>query len=212
MPGRVSVVLERVSATTANDLPAIQVILGSTREGRFGDVVARWFYSLASERNDLHAELIDLREWPLPFFNEPRPPMAGGQAAEAEAWASKVAEAHGYVFVTPEYNFGPPAVLKNALDHVYDAWNNKPVAFVGYGGPAGAARAIQQLRLSTIELQMAPIRASVVIPLARRAFGERGKPLEERHEAAARRVLDQLVWWARALKAARLETAVLRRA
>ena len=192
-----------VCLMATNELPAIQIVLGSTREGRFGERVASWFYGIAAERPDLRAELIDLRDWPLPFFSAPRPPMAGGLAEEARPWAEKVAQGDGYVFVTPEYNYGPPAVLKNALDHLYAEWNRKPIAFVGYGGAAGGARAIQQLRLSVVELQMAPIRASVVIPLARRAFDPSGKPTEERFQASAQNLLDQLVWWARALKAAR---------
>ena len=119
-----------------------------------------------------------------------------------------MAEADGYVLVTPEYNFGPPAVLKNALDHVYDPWNNKPVAFVGYGGTGGGVRAVQQLRLSVIELQMAPIRDSLVLPFARRLFAaEDGRILDDAYEPRAQRLLDQLVWWAVTLKAARAAPA-----
>lgn len=102
----------------------MQVILGSTRQGRFGDTVGRWIYAIASKRDDLCAELIDLRDWPLPFFNEARPPVSGHLAAQAEAWAGKLAWADGYVIVTPEYNHGYAAVLKNALDHLYSKWNN----------------------------------------------------------------------------------------
>jgi NAD(P)H-dependent FMN reductase len=192
--------------STLGVLPVrIQVIIGSTREGRFGDRVANWFYGLAAGREDLIAELIDLRDWPLPFFDEPTSPITGHYAPEARAWAAKVAEGDGYVFITPEYNFGYPAVLKNALDHLYHEWNNKPVAFVSYGGAAGDSRAPQQLRLVVIELQMAPIRVGITLPFARRLFDERGEIQDESYDARADALLDQLVWWARALKAARTE-------
>ena len=198
--------MQHPADSTLGVLPVrIQVILGSTREGRFGDRVANWFYGLAAGREDLIAELIDLRDWPLPFFDEPSSPITGHYAAEARAWAAKMAEGDGYVFITPEYNFGYTAVLKNALDHLYHEWNNKPVAFVSYGGAAGGSRAVQQLRLVVVELQMAPIRAGITLPFARRLFDERGEIQDESYDARADALLDQLVWWARALKAARAE-------
>jgi NAD(P)H-dependent FMN reductase len=181
----------------------LQIILGSTREGRFGETVARWFHGIAAERQDIAVELIDLRDWPLPFFNEARPPASGHQAAQAQAWGDKVARADGYVIVTPEYNHGYPAVLKNALDHIYGEWNNKPVAFVGYGGPAGGSRAVQQLRQVVVELQMVPIRQEIVLPFARRLFEGDGRITEASYDGRAGVLLDQLVWWARVLTAAR---------
>jgi NAD(P)H-dependent FMN reductase len=124
---------------TLPDLVRIQIILGSTREGRFGDRVATRFYGLAAKRENLVAELIDLRDWPLPCFNEPSSPITGHYAPEARAWAAKMAEGDSYVFVTPEYNFGYPAVLKNALDHIYHEWNNKPVPSLAMAGRQEAA-------------------------------------------------------------------------
>jgi NAD(P)H-dependent FMN reductase len=195
--------MNQFDTLTTPDKVRIQIILGSTREGRFGDRVASWFYGLTLKREDLVAELIDLRDWPLPFFNEPTSPITGHYAPEARTWAAKIAEGDGYIFVTPEYNFGYPAVLKNALDHLYHEWNNKPVAFVSYGGGAGGSRAVQQLREVVVELQMAPIRAGIVIPFARRLFDESGAIKDESYDARANAMLDQLLWWARALKAAR---------
>jgi NAD(P)H-dependent FMN reductase len=116
-----------------------------------------------------------------------------------------MAQGDGYVFVTPEYNFGYPAVLKNALDHIYHEWNNKPVGFVSYGGGAGGSRAVQQLRQVVVELQMAPIRAGIVIPFARRLFDESGGIKDEAYDGRANALLEQLLWWTRALKAARAE-------
>jgi NAD(P)H-dependent FMN reductase len=198
--------MNRLDTLSASDKVRIQIILGSTREGRFGDRVANWFYVLAAKREDFIAELIDLRDWTLPFFNEPKSPITGHYAPEARAWAAKMAEGDGYVFVTPEYNFGYPAVLKNALDHLYREWNNKPVGFVSYGGGAGGSRAVQQLRQVVVELQMAPIRAGIVIPFARRLFDESGAIKDESYDARANALLDQLLWWARVLKAARAES------
>ena len=195
----------KLGTLTSPDRVRIQILLGSTREGRFGDRVANWFYGVATKREDLIAELIDLRDWPLPFFNEPVPPITGRYAPEAQAWTAKVGEADGFVFVTPEYNFGYPAVLKNALDHIYHEWNNKPVSFVSYGGAAGGSRAVQQLREVVVELQMAPIRAEIAIPFARRLFDESGAIRDESYDGRANVLLDQLLWWTRALKAARVE-------
>ena len=195
--------MNSADTSSAPDKVRIQIILSSTREGRFGHRIANWFYGLAAKREDLLTELIDLRDWPLPFFDEPASPSTGHYAPEAQGWATKVAEGDGYVIVTPEYNFGYPAVLKNALDHIYHEWNNKPVAFVGYGGTAGGSRAVQQLRQVVVELQMAPIRAGIVMPFARRLFDENGAIKDEFYNTRAEALLDQLLWWARALKAAR---------
>ena len=186
-----------------DDAVKVQIILGSTRQGRFGDKVGRWIHDIAAKREDLSAELIDLRDWPLPFFDEARPPASGHYAPEARGWAGKVAEADGYILVTPEYNHGYPAVLKNALDHIYTEWNNKPAAFVGYGGPAGGSRAVQQLRQVVVELQMVPLRHDIVMPLARRLFDADGTILDESYNSRAAGLLDQLVWWSRLLRPAR---------
>jgi NAD(P)H-dependent FMN reductase len=107
--------MNRLNTLSAPDRVRIQVILGSTREGQFGDRVANWFYGLAAKCEDLIAELIDLLDWPLPFFNEPKSPITGHYAPQARAWAAKMAQGDGYVFVTPEYNFAYPAVLKRLV-------------------------------------------------------------------------------------------------
>jgi NAD(P)H-dependent FMN reductase len=197
-----------VSATDAADLrpaaagsasaPRIQVILGSTRNGRFGDRVADWFIQHATGRDDLTAELVDLRDWPLPFFDQPTPPMRGDYTDAAQrAWAAKVAEADGFVFVTPEYNHGYPAVLKNALDHLYAEWMHKPAGFVGYGGLGGGIRAVEQLRQVVIELAMVPVREQVVIPSVYRVFGS-DAPLDPGLDRSADALLSEVARWARA--------------
>jgi NAD(P)H-dependent FMN reductase len=185
----------------------ILVILASTRRGRIGERVARWFMPIAEGHPDLACELVDLRDWPLPFYEGEGLPAMGAGMVEARRWADLIGGADGFVVLTPEYNYGPPAVLKNAFDHVYAEWNAKPISFVGYGGWAGGSRSVQQLRLTSIELQMVPIREHLVLPFARTMLDEHGAmtgPTADRYREAAGKLLDQLAWWARALREARV--------
>lgn len=145
----------------------IHVIIGSTRQHRFSEKPARYILDELKKKEDVQAELIDLRDWPLPFYDEPISPAInkGNYSTElGKKWADKVGEADGYIMVTPEYNHGYSAVLKNALDWVFPEWNGKPVGFVSYGN-AGGARAIEQLRQVVIELQMVPIRNAIHLPV-----------------------------------------------
>jgi len=145
--------------------PKIAIIQSTTREGRFGEKPAAWIKTIADRRGDLSFEPIDLRDWALPLFDEARSPAYGkSENTEARRWQAKLAEFDGYLFVTAEYNRSIPAALKNALDWAYAEWNRKPAAFLGYG-PIGAARAVEQLRLMAIELQMAPNRSGVHITM-----------------------------------------------
>ncbi|MGA9407243.1 MAG: NAD(P)H-dependent oxidoreductase [Bacteroidota bacterium] len=144
----------------------IQVIVGSTRQNRFSEKPARYIYDELKKKEEIQAELIDLRDWLLPFYDEPISPAVNkGNYSNAlgKKWASKIGEADGYIIVTPEYNHGYTAVLKNALDWVFPEWNEKPVGFVSYGSALGA-RAVEQLRQVVIELRMIPIRNAVHIP------------------------------------------------
>jgi NAD(P)H-dependent FMN reductase len=184
--------------------PHVQVVIASTRVRRRGGIVGRWVAGVVGARADCTSELLDLRTWDLPFFVAARPPARGGpQDDRAREWGETVARGDAYVIVTPEYNHGYPAALKNALDHVYDPWVRKPVAFVGYGGSGGGVRAVEQLRLVAAELQMASVRQQVVIPRAFRAFDEAGRPLDGDFERVLGEALDDLLWWARALAVAR---------
>lgn len=189
----------------------IAVIVGSTRAARVGHKPAEWIADIASQRDDMIVEVLDLREYPLPFFDEVASnAWAPSQNEVAQRWQRKVAEFDGYIFVSAEYNRGVPAVLKNALDYAYPEWNKKPAAFVGYGS-VGAARAIEQLRLIAIELQMAPTRTGVHLQGADfMAVWKGEKDIAElsylRQNASD--MLDQLVWWTHALKAAREQPAI----
>jgi NAD(P)H-dependent FMN reductase len=186
--------------------PKIAVIIGTTRATRFGEKPAKWIHDLAAARGDMEVELLDLRDYPLPFFDEVASNLwAPSKNEVAQRWQKKIAAFDGYIFVTAEYNRGVPAVLKNALDYAYPEWNRKAAAYVGYGG-VGAARAIEHLRLISVELQMAPTRSGVHIQGGDfMAVWQQGKDIKELAHLAqnAKTMLDELHWWASALKAAR---------
>jgi NAD(P)H-dependent FMN reductase len=188
----------------------VAIVLGTTRDGRFGDKPARWIYEVASSRPDTVAEIIDLRDFPMPFFDEPASSAWVPSRNEvARRWQKKVAEFDAFVFVTAEYNHGVPAVLKNALDYAYTEWNRKAVAFVGYGGN-GAARSVEHLRGICVELQMASIHTGVHIQGGDfMAVAKQGKDIKELTYLAkiAGDMLDDLLWWASALKTARSRSA-----
>jgi len=186
--------------------PRIAIIIGTTRATRFGEKPAKWIHGIAAVREDMAVELIDLRDYPMPFFDEPATnAWVPSKNEVAKRWQKKVAEFDGYVFVTAEYNRGVPAALKNALDYAYPEWNRKPAAYVGYGS-VGAARSIEHLRLICIELQMAPTRTGVHIQGSDfMAVWQQGKGINELSylQPNVKAMLNELHWWARALMAAR---------
>ncbi|CAN7431685.1 NAD(P)H-dependent oxidoreductase [Acidovorax sp. LjRoot118] len=191
---------------TISQLPHIGIVIGSTREGRFADKPAQWFHGIASQRTDVSAELIDLRDYPMPFFDEAlSPAWAPVKNEAAQRWAAKLATLDGLVVITAEYNHGPTAVLKNAFDYAYKEFARKPIGFVGYGG-VGAARAVEQLRLVATELQMAPVRNAVHMGMVEfLGVWQQGKSFEDYPHLAqsAKGLLDDMAWWAKALKTAR---------
>lgn len=188
----------------------IAVILGSTRQKRFGEKPARWVFDELKKRKGVEAEFLDLRDYPMPFYDLPASPirLQGEYGTEPVIrWRKRIGEADGFIIVAPEYNHGYSATLKNALDYVYKEWNNKPVGFVSYGN-VGGARAVEQLRLVAIELQMAPIRAAVHVPVdIYMAIMNEEAPVNPQRfktvQSAADMMLDQLLWWTDALKVAR---------
>ena len=188
--------------------PKIAVIVGSTRAARFADKPTEWIANIAKARGDFDVEVVDLRDYPMPFFDEATSSLwAPSKNEVALRWQKKVAEFDGFIVIAAEYNRGPTGGLKNALDYAYTEWNRKPITFVGYGG-VGGARAIEQLRLHAVELQMTPIRYAVHI-----VWGDfiqilqQGKKIEEFEHLnqAATAALDDLSWWAKVLKQAREE-------
>lgn len=188
----------------------IKIIVGSTRQNRFGDKPAQWIADLASKREGITAEILDLRNYEMPFFNEPvSPSMITEPYANpaVKAWTAKIAEGDAFIMVTPEYNHATSAVLKNAIDYVNREWNRKAIAFVGYG-TVGGARSVEQLRTVAAELQTVSIRTAVHIPMPWLLLDENGglKPgALDPFVQNAEMMLDQLVWWASALKTARVQ-------
>jgi NAD(P)H-dependent FMN reductase len=189
--------------------PIISVIVGSTREGRFSEKPAQWILQQLQNREGIEALLLDLRDFSMPFFDQPLTPAMPGRAPYenevVKRWTSAIAASDGFLFVTPEYNYGPPAVLKNAIDWVYPEWNRKAAAFVSWGSAVGA-RGVQQLRETMIEVQIVPVRSSVHVPVATLwahfQGGDVNKGLAELG-TQAQTMIDDLLWWTTALKAAR---------
>jgi NAD(P)H-dependent FMN reductase len=171
-------------------MTVISVIIGSTREARFSEKPARWILQHLEKRDGVDARLLDLRDFPMPFFDQPLTPAMPGRPAFAheavQKWTAAIEDSDGFVFVTPEYNYGPPAVLKNAIDWVYPEWNRKAAAFVSWGSAAGV-RAVQQLRENMAHYQDGDVEAG----------------LNELGATAAGPMIDDLLWWTAALKTAR---------
>jgi NAD(P)H-dependent FMN reductase len=145
--------------------PVLQIVIASTRPGRVGLPVAQWFEQAAIQHGGFDVELVDLAEVALPFFDEPNHPrLRRYQHQHTKDWSLTVDRADAFVFVTPEYNYGFNAVLKNAIDFLHHEWQHKPVGFVSYGGVAAGTRAVQMLKQVVTTLKMVPVFASVNIP------------------------------------------------
>ena len=192
----------------------IAVIIGATRDSRFGPKPAQWIFELARQREQLDVELLDLKKFDLPFFNEKATNLwVPSEDPKAIAWQQKIDQFDGYIVVTPEYNRSMPASLKNAFDQAYNEWNKKPIGFVGYGA-VGAARAVEHARATATELQMVNLRSAVHIggsEFFKVHPGMGNQPISAIEEAilpSAKDLLDQLIWWGEATKAKRAETKV----
>lgn len=187
----------------------IAVILGSIREIRRGGRVAKWLVSQIKNFKNFQWELLDLKDYPLPFYNETNSPegLKGNYTNNiGKKWAEKIGEFDGFIIITPEYNHGTSAVLKNALDWVYYEWNRKPVAFISYStNAAGGIRAVEQLRQNSIELQMVPIDKAIHITYVLATLDENGNVLKGHFNERLEVLIEELLWWAQALKTAREE-------
>ena len=189
--------------------PRIALIVGSTRHTRFADKPAQWMLKQAQARGDMDVELVDLRDHPLPFFDEiASNRWMPSQNPAAVKWQQTIGRFDGFIFTVAEYNRSITAVLKNALDQAYQEWDRKPFTAIGYGG-TGAARAVEHLRLIGIELQMVATRNAVHIGggdfMTVHPLGA-NKPMEEVEAhllPSVKGALDELVWWAKATMAAK---------
>lgn len=191
--------------------PRIALIIGSTRPTRFADKPAQWMLKQAQARDDMEVEVVDLRDHPLPFFDEVASNLwAPSKNPEAVRWQQTLARFDGFIFVVAEYNHSITGALKNALDQAYVEWNRKPFTAIAYGG-LGGARALEHLRGIAIELQMVSTRTAVHIgggdfmAVAPRGANKPMEVIEANLLASSGAALDELVWWARATMAARAE-------
>jgi NAD(P)H-dependent FMN reductase len=188
----------------------IKVILGSTRENRFGEKAFNWVKEQLKDTEDIKYDFLDLRDWELPYFNSPisaSNPEFKQTTELAQKWENKIQEADAFIILTPEYNRGYPAVLKSALDATYKPWNNKSIGFISWGS-VGGARVVEQLKQVAIELQLHPIREAVHIMKFWEIFNEKGQIIEsaaDEYNKKLESMVKQLVWIARSLKDARLK-------
>ncbi|MGW3987411.1 NADPH-dependent FMN reductase [Streptomyces sp. NPDC004830] len=180
----------------------VTLVVGSNRHGRFGPVVADWLRGRLTDRDDLVAEVVDVAEADLPTSLEPTPEAR----AALSGITPKLARADAFVVLTPEYNHSFPAGLKNLVDWHYGEWRAKPVALVSYGGLAGGLRAVEHLRQVFAELHTVTVRDTVSFHNAGASFDDGGALRDPSGpDAAAKTMLDQLVWWGRALREARAQ-------
>ncbi|WP_327129344.1 NADPH-dependent FMN reductase [Streptomyces sp. NBC_01727] len=178
----------------------IGIILGSTRPGRVGPQVAQWIEKSAGAREDANFELVDLADYDLPLFDEPRSPLMGAyEHAHTRAWSARVAELDGFVFVTPEYNRSIPSALKNAIDFLYNEWNNKAAGFVAYGSTVSGARAVEHLRLIAGALHLATVRTQVNLSLVTDFERFTTFTPANHHDTALHQMLTEVISWTNAL-------------
>jgi NAD(P)H-dependent FMN reductase len=170
------------------------IIVGSTRPGRAGQAVAEWFIEQARQDGGFAVDVADLAEIDLPLLDEPEHPRFGRYRHQhTKEWSRRIELADAIVVITPEYNHGYPATVKNALDYLHAEWADKPIAFVSYGGVSGGTRAVAQLKTVVTALRMVPIVESVNIPFFTERIDDSGDfHPNEVTEHAADAVLDEL--------------------
>jgi len=176
-------------------MPNLTIIVGSTRPGRAGAPIAQWFAARAKDHGGFDVNVVDLAELGLPLLDEPNHPRLRNYTQQhTKDWSAIVDAADAIVFVTPEYNYGYPASVKNAIDYLNHEWRDKPVGFVSYGGVAAGTRAVQQLKQVVTTLRMLPVFESVNIPFHSKLLGSDGvfHP-SEGLDGAADAMLDELV-------------------
>jgi NAD(P)H-dependent FMN reductase len=181
----------------------LQIIVGSIRDGRVARPVADWACQRIAQKTEVTVELIDLKDWDLPMFSLGKSPMMGDyQDPHQQRWARKISQGDGYLFISPEYNHGYSAVLKNALDYLYGEWGRKPANFISYGGVDGA-RSVEQLRQVVIELQMAPLRNALHIHQVWDKIHDERFAGDDTDSKVLDVAVDDLIWWMQALSGAR---------
>lgn len=183
------------------------VILGSTHDIRRGAKISKWLMPQLEKFKDFDSELLDLKDFALPFFKGPDSlDGSGGHYSDkaAQQWAAKVAEMDAFIIITPEYDHGTSAALKNTIDRLHDEWSRKPVVFINYmPKAAGGLRAAEQLPPNVAGRQMTPLRDAVHVTYVVDTLDEKGNiPQAHFHERLIE-LMKNLSWWSRALKIAR---------
>ena len=180
----------------------LHIVIVSTRPGRQGPAIGKWFHGFAAQHGKFEAELIDLADFHLPVFDEPNHPRLKQYVHDhTKAWSASVSAADAFVFVTPEYNYGPPPSFVNALNYLSQEWRYKPAAFVSYGGVSGGTRAAQMEKLLLTTLKMVPMTEQVTLPFFNQFINDEGVfTANETHEKSAGEMLDELHRWTEALK------------
>ena len=187
----------------------LNVIVCSTRPGRVGLSIGRWFETYAKEHGGFDVSLEDLADYALPVFDEPHHPrLRKYEHAHTKAWSASVESADAFVFVTPEYNFGPPPSLVNAMNYLVLEWHNKVAGFVSYGGVSGGIRATQAEKLMMTSFKIMPLPEQVMIPMfSQHLDAEKRFTPNDIHLGSAKTMLDELARWAAALKGMRAGAA-----
>ncbi len=176
-------------------MPTLTVIIASTRPGRAGLPIAEWFIGRAKAFGAFDLDVADLATIDLPLLDEPNHPRLRRYLHQhTKDWSEIVDAADAFVIVTPEYNYGYPATIKNAIDYLHDEWKYKPLGFVSYGGIAAGTRAVQQLKQVVTTLKMLPVFESVNIPFHSQFIDDEGQlQANEVMEQAADAMLNELV-------------------
>lgn len=178
----------------------LNVVIASTRPGRVGKPVGDWFVDHAGKHGGFDVQVADLAEFDLPIYDEPHHPrLQKYQHDHTKRWAASVDAADAYVFVVPEYNYGPTPALLNALNYVYNEWCYKPAGFVSYGGISGGMRSVQMTKLTLTTLKVMPMLEQVTIPMVNQYVDGGVFRAIDVHEQSATVMLDELLRWAQAL-------------
>jgi NAD(P)H-dependent FMN reductase len=186
----------------------LKIIIGSTRPGRKGPALANWIFETAKQHSEFSVELLDLAEINLPFLDEPiHPRFQKYEKEHTKKWSAQISSADAFIFVTPEYNYGYPATLKNAIDFLHNEWLYKPVGFVAYGGIAAGTRCMQALKQVVTALKMMPVVEAVNVPFFTNHINEQGVFIaDEGIQKSAEAMFKELLKWTEALQQMRLNS------
>jgi NAD(P)H-dependent FMN reductase len=186
--------------------PKLHVVICSTRPGRIGPTIANWIFDVAQAQGHFESELTDLIEFNLPLFDEPHHPMRRQyQHEHTKSWSKHVNRADAFIFVTPEYNYGPPPSLLNALDYLYFEWNYKPAGFVSYGGVSAGMRSSARAAMTATTLKMMPIPETVGLPNVMAQLKDGRFDANELNAKGAGAMLTELAKWEEALRGLRTQ-------